>query len=73
MFLPQTVAMFPSLGGVLGALSEDVAAMRDGAISWAGDMLSGALGSTGKAIMQALPDGLAAVTGQGTSQAAGDP
>lgn len=55
LFLPQTVAAFPTLGGVMGALASDVAGVRDGALSWVSDMLSGALARVGVAAADALP------------------
>lgn len=55
LFLPQTVAAFPSLEGVVGALASDVAGVRDGALSWVTDMLSGALGRVGAAAAEAIP------------------
>ena len=59
MFLPQTVAAFPSLDGVIGALSKDIAGVRDGAISWVTESISGALtgalSSVGSTIMSTLP------------------
>jgi len=55
LFLPQAVAAFPALEGVVGALASDVAGVRDGALSWVTDMLSGALARVGGAIADALP------------------
>lgn len=55
LFLPQTVAAFPGLGDVMGALAADVAGARDGALSWVTDMLYGSLSGVGGAIADALP------------------
>ena len=55
LFLPQAVAAFPALEGVVGPLAADVAGVRDGTLSWASDMLSGVLARVGGAIVEALP------------------
>jgi len=63
LFLPQTVAAFPSLEGVMGALASDVAGVRDGALSWVTEMLTGALARAGGAIADALPGALGGTAG----------
>ncbi|MDD9809572.1 MAG: hypothetical protein OXU37_00115 [Thaumarchaeota archaeon] len=55
LFLPQAVAAFPALEGVVGPLATDVAGVRDGALSWASDMLSGVLARVGGAMVEAIP------------------